>query len=295
MEQANRATKETAFGSWEEGDASLFWVRGPDYADDREKIQASGPLFRLVHLDLFQGPNVEINVFPKFRHTLPDDIGVLKKDREFYFVLNFLIKAKDRTLDKKKKIKTDSWINWIFYFALPKSARKDPANNQFFKCWEALLKGDEKTRNHRVKVIPCVADGPWIVRAAIGGGKESHKGVVPTLIGEKVTTSYFEGADYLEIDYNTAIDSVAVASAKLAFEHSKKLVVDCGVVLQGDSLEELPERVLGCGRCSYFVITEALLFPGTKPENYRMKKSKEEKDKDKEKEKEKDDSLFSTN
>jgi len=274
------AYKETSFGQWEEGTASLFWVRGSEYMDDREKIQATGPVFRLVHLDLFQGPFVEVNVFPRLRDRIPDDVGVLKKDREFYLILNFLVRGKDRSLDKKKKNKTESWINWIFYFALPKSARKDHGNTQFFKCWDALLKGEEKERNHRVKVIPCVADGPWIVRAAIGGGKESHKGVVPTLIGEKVTTNYFEGDDYLEIDYNTAIDSVAVASAKLAFDHSKKLVVDCGVVLQAESEEELPEKILGCVRCSYFVIPEADIFPGTKPGTYRKKKTKEDKNKD---------------
>jgi len=285
MEQDElRAHKDTVFGSWEEGDATLFYVRGPEYTDDREKVQATGPVFRLVHLDLFQGPNVELNVFPRLRHTLPDDVGVLKKDREFYFIMNFLIRAKDRTLDKKKKIKTESWINWIFYFALPKSAKKDHSNAQFFKCWEIFRAGDEKERNHRVKVIPCVADGPWIVRAAIGGGKESHKGVVPTLIGEKVTTTYHEGKDYIEIDYNTAIDSVAVASAKLAFDHSKKLVVDCGVLLQAESMDELPEKILGCGRCSFFVINDAVLFPGIKPDQYRMKKSKDDKEKRKSKE-----------
>jgi len=279
--QAHKAYKETRYGTWEEGFADLFWVRGPEYADDREKIQATGPVLRLVQLDLFQGPNTELHVFPKIRDSIPDDVGVLKKDREFYLILNFLIRAKDRTLDKKKKIKTESWINWIFYFALPKSARKDPENAAFFRCWDSLINDDEKTRSHRVKVIPCIADGPWIVQKAIGGGKDSHRGGVPTLIGEKVTTNYFQGEDYLEIDYNTAIDSVAVTSAKLAFEHSKKLIVDCGVVLQGECTEELPEKILGCGRCSNFSIVDAELFPGIKPEQYRMKKPKEQKEKEK--------------
>jgi len=276
--EPKRAYKETGFGIWEEGDASLFWIRGNEYLDDREKIQATGPVMKLIHLDLFQGPKIELNVFPRLRHTLPPDVGVMEKDREFYFVLNFLVRAKDRTLDKKKKIKTESWINWIFYFALPKGARKDKSNTQFFRCFDNLLSGDEKSRNHRVKVIPCVAEGPWIVRAAIGGGKESHKGVTPTLVGEKVTVSYFEGDDFLEIDYNTAIDAVAVTSAKLAFEHSKKLVVDAGVVLQAENPDELPEKMLGCGRCSYFVIHEADIFPGTKSTEYRRKKTKKEKE-----------------
>jgi len=68
--EAKRAYKETGFGIWEEGDSSLFWIRGNDYIDDREKVQATGPVMRLVHLDLFQGPKVETNIFPRLRHTL---------------------------------------------------------------------------------------------------------------------------------------------------------------------------------------------------------------------------------
>jgi len=281
--EPHKAYRETPFGIWEEGEASLFWVRGPEYTEDGEKIPAQGPVMRLVHLDLFQGPNVELHVFPRVRASLPLNVGVLNEEREYYLVLNFLVRGKDRTVDKKKKTKGESWINWIFYFVLPKSARHDPSNVHFLKCFEALLNSDEKARNHRVKVIPCVAEGPWIVRAAIGGGKESHKGVTPTLVGEKVTTSYFQGEDYLEIDYNTAIDAVAVTSAKLAFEHSKKLVVDAGIVLQAEESDELPEKILGCVRCSYFVITEAEIFPGTDKSIYRKKKDKvKKKEEDKE-------------
>jgi len=75
---------------------------------------------------------------------------------------------------------------------------------------------------------------------------------------------------------------VAVTSAKLAFDHSKKLVVDTAIILQADNETELPEVVMACSRCSWFVITAAELFPGTKADTYRLKKSKEDKDKKKE-------------
>jgi len=259
-----RPYKETKFGIWEECNSTLFWIRGPTFKDDHEKIQATGhPVMRLVHLDLFQGPNVEVHVFPRVRSSLPSDVGVLDSEREFYVIFNFLVRAKDRTIDKKKKIKSEWWINWIFYFALPINSRKDPNNTRFFQCFDSFMEGTEKERNRKVKFIPCVAEGPWIVKAAIGGGKDSHKGVTPTLVGEKVTTSYYEGKDYIEIDYNTAIDAVAVTSAKLAFQHSQKLIVDAGIVIQGDNEDQLPEKILGAVRCSYFVIKEAYLFPGT--------------------------------
>jgi len=270
--EPHRARKENKFGTWEEGDATLFWVRGPTYQEDLEKIPATGPVMKLVHLDLYQGPKEQLHVFPKMRETLPPDVGLLNAQREFYVILNFLVRNKDKTLDKKKKSKVESWINWIFYFALPKGAREDPENERFFLCFDAFLNGDEKERNHRVKSILCVAEGPWIVKTAIGGGKDgTHKGVTPTLVGEKVTTSYFQGDDYIEIGYNTAIDAVAVTSAKLAFQHSQKLVVDFGLVMQGETPEELPEKIMGVVRCSNFIINEADIFPGTEKGSYKVK------------------------
>jgi len=278
----HKARLETNYGVWEEGDGSLFWVRGPTFKDDQEKIQAGDPVMRLIHLDLFQGPKVQENVFPKVRGNLPPDVGLLNSEREFYVIMNFIVRGKDKTIDKKKKLKGESWINWIFYFAIPKGARKNPDNAKFFHCFDHFLNGDEKERNHRMKVILCVAEGPWIVKAAIGGGKDgSHKGVIPTLVGEKVTTTYYQAEDYIEVTYNTAIDAVAVTSAKLAFQHSQKLVVDLGVVMQGENEEELPEKLLGVVRCSNFVINEAEIFPGTERGTYKFKDEKEKKKKEK--------------
>eukprot|EP01124_Arcella_intermedia_P019037 TRINITY_DN26167_c0_g1_i1.p1 TRINITY_DN26167_c0_g1~~TRINITY_DN26167_c0_g1_i1.p1 ORF type:complete len:272 (-),score=58.95 TRINITY_DN26167_c0_g1_i1:81-896(-) len=266
----NKAKLDKPFGTWEEGDASLYWVRGASYEEDNEKIPATGPVFRLVHLDLFQGPKEELHIFPRVRHLMIPNMGLENKERQFYFIMNFIVRGKDKSIDKKNKC--ESWINWVFYFALPRDARKNPENENFFKCYDAFLKGDEKVRNHRVKAILCVVEGPWIVKATIGGGKDgTHKGATPTLVGEKVTTTYWSGEDYIEVDYNTAIDAIAVNSAKLAFQHSQKLVVDLGIVLQAETSDEQPEKILGCVRCSYFVIKKADLFPGTTKETYKIK------------------------
>jgi len=270
-----KARRETKYGTWEEGDATLFYIRGPTFKEDAEKVPATPAVMRLVHLDLFQGPKPQEHVFPLLRNTLPPDVGVLNSQREFYFIMNILVRGKDKTIDKKKKLKGESWINWVFYFVLPKGARNDPENEKFFKCLDAFLSGTDAERNHRVKFIPCVPEGPWIVKAAIGGNKDgSHKGVVPTLVGEKVTTTYNRGNDYIEIAYNTAIDAVAVTSTKLAFQHSQKMVVDVGVVLQAETEDELPEKMLGAVRCSHFIINQADIFPGTQRGTYKFRDDK---------------------
>jgi len=243
----------------------FFYVRGPQFFQDNEKIQHEGDaICRLVHLDLLKARTPEEHVFPKRRDSIPRYFGLPNEEREFYLIFNFTVCGKDNSEKKSgKKLKGDVWFHWIFYFALPKGARKDPKNKKFFLSYDAFLNGDDRERNHRGKFILCVAEGPWIVKAAIGGKDGSHKGVTPTLIGEKVTTTYYKGEDYLEVDYNTAIDNVAVTSSKLAFQHSQKLVVDVAVVLQGETEDELPEKILGSVRCSNFIISEADLFPGT--------------------------------
>jgi len=226
---------------------------------------------RLVHMELFQGPKEQLHVFPRLRGTMPPDVGVLNSQREFYVIFNFIIRGRDKILDKKKNKRAEMWINWIFFLALPKGARDDPQNAHVMKCFDALINGNQKQRNHRIKFIPCVAEGPWIVKAAIGCAKDgTYKGATPTLVGEKVTTTYFQGEDYLEVSYNTAIDAVAVTSAKLSMQHSQKLVVDFGIVLQGESEEELPERILGVVRVSRFNVADAEIFPGTEKGTYRI-------------------------
>jgi len=90
-----KSRRETRYGVWEEGEGvgSLFWIRGPTFLEDNEKTQAGEPVLRLVHLDLFQGPTVQQNVFPRLRDSLPPD---------------FVIKIKRSIRRRKQKVNRGS-------------------------------------------------------------------------------------------------------------------------------------------------------------------------------------------
>jgi hypothetical protein len=73
---------------------------------------------------------------------------------------------------------------------------------------EAFIKNDDSFRNNRLKLIPKVIDGSWLLKKSVGNQ--------PTLIGNHVHTVHHRGEDYLEIDYDVNVNSFA-AMGKLLF------------------------------------------------------------------------------
>jgi len=245
--RASKAYKENPFGTWEEGDPTLYWVRGLNYKDDKVKELAQNSACRLVHLDLFRSKRIREHIFPKTRSAIPADVGVKASRREFWVIFNFIVPAHDH-----------QWYNWVAYYALPRGTRKKEENTKFFHAFDEFIKGDTKERNNRVKMIASVAEGPWIVKALLGGQHKdgTYKGAKPAILGNLIHTSYYQGDDYVEVVYNAGSDKVASHACKTAIPHSKKLILDVAFTIQGENEDELPEKLLGTLRCSYFDLSD---------------------------------------
>jgi len=97
-----------------------------------------------------------------------------------------------------------------------------------------LEKGDD-FRNNRLKMIPKVVRGPWIVRKSVQS--------VPIIIGRKVTLTFYQGEDYLECDM--LCDSSFLASSIISFARpmAESVSVELQWTVEGRSEEELPERL----------------------------------------------------
>ena len=98
-------------------------------------------------------------------------------------------------------------------------------------------------RNERFKLIPNIPEGPWVVKSAVGS--------TPVMLGKKVVQRYFRGDDYLEIDIHVGSSIIASNVVGLCRGYAQALVADCAVIIQGESPEELPERVLCCARLNH--------------------------------------------
>lgn len=117
----------------------------------------------------------------------------------------------------------------------------------FARLWAALHEREDSFRDRRFKVIPRVVDGPWIVRKTIGG--------VPALTGTKIRQLYhmspldaprLQGAGrYFELDLDVNSSAFACTVCGMVIGYASSLAVDLAFILQGESEEELPERILG--------------------------------------------------
>jgi Protein ENHANCED DISEASE RESISTANCE 2, C-terminal len=114
------------------------------------------------------------------------------------------------------------------------------------------LQGDAAYRNDRLKLIPFVAEGPWVVRNMVTGR--------PAIIGKKLPVTYqllndgsaSSSASLQPVLIATLDIGNSSATAKrivsVCRRYMSALTVDIGFVLQGESPDELPEQMLGSVR-----------------------------------------------
>ena len=97
---------------------------------------------------------------------------------------------------------------------------------------------DSQSLNNRLKLIPRVVSGPYPVKRVV----ENR----PVLLGNKVSQKYFRGCNYFEIDSKVDESMVAGSIIKLCHRFAKRIVVEMAWTIQGEQMDELPERLL-CG------------------------------------------------
>jgi hypothetical protein len=112
------------------------------------------------------------------------------------------------------------------------------------KTLAAWLLGDEDYKNERLKLIPYVAEGPWVVRNMVTGR--------PAIIGKKLPVTYqLAKRGSHEAPLLTAVLDIGSSSnaakriVSVCRRYMSALTVDVGFVIQGETAEELPEQMLG--------------------------------------------------
>ena len=118
------------------------------------------------------------------------------------------------------------------------------------------LQGDENYKNDRLKLIPYVAEGPWVVRNMVTGR--------PAIIGRKLPVTYrtvpassgdghhhrhhhhHAAAPLLECTLDIGSSSAtAKRIVSVCRRYMSGLSADIGFVIQAETPAELPEQMLG--------------------------------------------------
>ena len=99
---------------------------------------------------------------------------------------------------------------------------------------------DPGCRDGKLKLVPSLREGPWLVRQAVGQK--------PVILGKRLATEYHAGAAHFEADIDISANRTAAGVTSMVAGAIRGLVFDIGLVLEGQAREELPEVLLGSVR-----------------------------------------------
>ncbi|XP_049349947.1 protein ENHANCED DISEASE RESISTANCE 2-like [Solanum verrucosum] len=217
---------------WTISDGNNFRVRGKNFCSDKTKVSAGKSLMDLVAVDWFKDTKRMDHVArrPGCAAQVASEKGL------FTLVINLQVPG-------------STHYSMIFYFVMKKLI---PGS-----LLQRFVDGDDEFRNSRMKLIPSVPKGSWIVRQSVGSS--------PCLLGKAVDCNYIRGPKYLEIDVDVGSSTVANGVMGLVIGVITSLVVDMAFVVQGNTPDELPEPLIGAARVCHIELSSAVV-PKLEPE-----------------------------
>ncbi|CAO2819732.1 unnamed protein product [Amaranthus hypochondriacus] len=221
-----RDDNENARNCWRISDGNNFKVRSKSYCRDKSKVVAGKHLMDLVAVDWFKDSKRMDHVARRQGCAAQ----VAGEKGLFSLVMNFQVPGSTQ-------------YSMVFYFVTTKLT---PGS-----LLQRFVDGDDEFRNGRLKLIPSVPKGSWIVRQSVGS--------TPCLLGKAIDCNYIRGPNYLEVDVDIGSSTVANGVLGLVVGVITTLVVDMAFLVQANSEDELPERLIGAVRVSHIELSSAVV------------------------------------
>ncbi|KAG0563145.1 hypothetical protein M758_8G006900 [Ceratodon purpureus] len=216
--------------SFAEPDSSGFLLKGIHSLSTGSRVPAGEPFCKLVGMDWFKSKDRMDHISGRPRSLVQ---RACSNEGLFFFVINL-------------QVPYASNYSLVFYFVTEEEITEGSLLHRF-------ISGDDTFRNSRLSLIPAIPEGSWIVRQAVGTK------AVP--LGQIVEAKYHVGFNYMEIDLNLGSSGVVRGVLGLVFGYISALVVDMAFFIRGETADELPERLIGVGRCSHIQLDKAIDFP----------------------------------
>ncbi|KAK9095654.1 hypothetical protein Scep_027123 [Stephania cephalantha] len=227
-----RDDRDSSRDCWRVSDGNNFRVRGKNFCFDKTKIPAGKPIMELVAVDWFK----DMKRMDHVARRQGCAVQVASEKGLFSLAVNLQVPG-------------STHYSMVFYFVTKQLV---PGS-----LMQRFVDGDDEFRNSRLKLIPSVPKGSWIVRQSVGS--------TPCLLGKAVDCNYIRGPNYLEIDVDIGSSTVANGVLGLVCGVITTLVVDMAFLVQANSVDELPERLIGAVRVSHVELSSAIV-PKLEPE-----------------------------
>jgi len=195
-------------------------LRGPDYLQDQCKVLSSTSMLQMVHLDICTIDDPVVHYAASARAGNIVRAAREAGDRRFLFIMNWLV-APHQVVVVWAVPEEPDWL------ASPEGL-----------LFSRFLEMSDDERNARLKFIPRVLEAPFVVRKALPPE-------IPSIIGRKLPIQYFSGPDYLEVSVAVVASALGRRIVRLMAGSSRYLSLEVFCLIEGQSPEELPERMLG--------------------------------------------------
>ncbi|XP_073134094.1 protein ENHANCED DISEASE RESISTANCE 2-like isoform X1 [Henckelia pumila] len=221
-----RVDNDKARDCWTLSDGNNFRVRSKHFCYDKSKIPAGKPIMDLVSVDWFKDTKRMDHVARRRGCA-----AQVASDRGYFsIVFNFQVPG-------------STHYSMVFYFVA-----KELESGSLL---QRFVDGDDEFRNSKLKPIPSVPKGSWIVRQSVGSS--------PCLLGKAVDCNYILGPKYLEVDVDIGSSTVANGVLGLVIGVVTTLVIDMAFLVQANTTEELPERLIGAVRLCHLDLSSAIV------------------------------------
>ncbi|ESQ32035.1 hypothetical protein EUTSA_v10005439mg [Eutrema salsugineum] len=231
----------TGINGWASPPGSVFSLRSATYFTDKQKSPGGDYLLSPAGVDWLKSTTKLENVLARpdnrVAHALKKAQSRVKSLNSFIFAVNFQVPSKEP-------------YSCVFYFATEDQIPSDSVLRH-------LIDGDESFCNERFKVVSRVVEGPWVVKSAAGS-------FGAFVAGKTVRCSYYRGDNYLEIDIDLGSSAIMRALLRLSLGCITSLTVDVGFVVEAQTEDELPERLIGACRICHMELSSAFVVDDSK-------------------------------
>nr|CAD1827497.1 unnamed protein product [Ananas comosus var. bracteatus] len=236
-----RVDLETGSNGWASPPGKLFMLRPRGYfapSHRRRKAPSGDWLLRPAGVDWLRSPPASTTsspspgLRPRRRRGPPPRPPPRPLQTPFLLAVNLQVPARPDPYSA------------VFYFASDSPLPPGSLLHRFVRA------DDDAFRNARFKIVNRIVRGPWIVRAAVG----NH---AACLLGRALTCRYHRGDGYLEIDVDIGSSALASAVLHLALGSAAAVAIDMGFVVEAQTDDELPERLIGAVRIAHIDMASA--------------------------------------
>jgi len=249
--------KDSPKNTYSNPDVSDFIVRGPGYLDGHKVVDRSLKLSSQPSLYKIAGANC-FRTKADVKHIV-DKVDSLK---------SFLCQFSDLEGSDLAEFPMFMVLCWVFRSAwsgentaVVHVFRRDDEEIRKMtpgirRALKAFVNGNTKARVDRLKLIAKIRDAPAAVKRTVLSLNIER----PVLIARKLTTHFFDGPNYIEIDQDVGSSTTASMLNSTVQRASGAMMIDKAWLIEAKHEDELPEQLLCAVRFNYVGFNE-VCFP----------------------------------